>query len=173
METPHQPLTGTSLALTTTVALPRAQLWELVTDMPRVAEWSPECIEVTWAGDETATVGARFSARNRFPDGVVRDGVGIVTEVVPTRRLAWVMLDDNGAVGSQWSYDLAAGPSPRCTIVHHRFEHGPGVTGLRIVAASDPTAVARRLGELAANMSATLAAMERLTTSAHDGMEVA
>jgi uncharacterized protein YndB with AHSA1/START domain len=173
METTHQPLTGTSLTLTTTVALPLPQLWELVTDMPRIAEWSPECIEVTWTGDEPVGIGARFTARNRFPDGVVRGGVGLVIEFEPTRRFAWAMLDDDGAVGSLWSYDLAAGTSSWRTIVHHRFEHGPGLTGLRFVAAADPGAVARRLGELAANMCATLAAMERQTTSAHDGMEVA
>jgi uncharacterized protein YndB with AHSA1/START domain len=175
METHHRPagLTGTSLQLTTTVGLPLSHLWGLVTDMPRIAEWSPECIEVTWAAPAPGcTPGARFGARNRFPDGVVRSVVGVVTAVVPTRRLAWAMLDDDGAVGSRWTYDLAVGPTPAQTAVTHRFEHGPGATGLRAVVAVDPAAMARRLGELAANMSATLAAMER-TASTNVGMEVA
>ncbi len=154
-------VTGAGVALTITLALPINHVWDLVTDMPRVAEWSPECIDVTWSSPTgAACVGAWFTTSNRFPDGVVRTAGGVVTEVVPTRRFAWTVLDDAGGDGSYWTYELEPGPSPQHTVVHHRFEHGPGRTGLRVVAEQDPAAVSRRLGELATNMSATLANME-------------
>lgn len=43
-----------------------ALLYDLVSDVTRTPEWSPEVISCEWAGEATgATVGARFTARNR------------------------------------------------------------------------------------------------------------
>ena len=41
-------------------------LYDLVSDVPRTPEWSPEVASCRWLGDQASAVpGARFSARNR------------------------------------------------------------------------------------------------------------
>ncbi len=154
-------VTGLRLELTTTVPIPTPTLWALVTDVPAIGRWSPECIGARWLDGATAAApGARFAAQNLFPDGVTRDVEGVVTASDADRLVfAWTMVDDDGADGSRWRYVLR--PAGAGTDVQHSFEHGPGRTGLRWLAEQDPSFVAVRLGELAGNMSATLVAMER------------
>ena len=42
------------------------QVWDLLTDVPRVGEWSHECREATWLdGHREATVGAQFTGSNK------------------------------------------------------------------------------------------------------------
>ncbi|MFK4086413.1 SRPBCC family protein [Kribbella sp. NPDC020789] len=54
------------LTETITVAAPAATLYDLVSDLPRMGEWSPECTGVTWnSGTPGPAVGARFVGRNR------------------------------------------------------------------------------------------------------------
>jgi uncharacterized protein YndB with AHSA1/START domain len=154
-------LTGTAVTVTTLVAVSPDDLWDTVSAMHRIGEFSPECIELRWVGAMCSAVpGARFTARSRFPDGVVRSAGGIVDDVETARRLAWTMVDLDGMAASRWCYDLEPGPTPGHTVLQHRFEHGPGMTGLRHLAVSDPSVVARRLGELTTNMTATVANME-------------
>jgi len=161
MDTTPDRVTGLRLDVTCTVPVAPPALWALLTDVPAIGRWSPECIGARWLdGATVAAPGARFAAQNHFPDGVTRDVEGVVT-VCDADQLAcaWTMLDDDGADGSRWRYVLR--PAGAGTVVHHSFEHGPGRTGLRWLAEQDPSFVAIRLGELACNMSATLVAMER------------
>jgi uncharacterized protein YndB with AHSA1/START domain len=42
------------------------QVYALVSDLPRMGEWSPECYRCTWAGGATAAApGAKFKGYNR------------------------------------------------------------------------------------------------------------
>ena len=138
-----------------TLEVPIHVLWDRVSDVTQVGKFSPECFE-TAPIDST-----RFIGRNRFPEGHVGEAVGIVTERKPLATFAWTMLDDAGAVGSFWRYELAPGEETGTTTVRHSFEHGPGVTGLRVIAQQDAGVIPERLGRLARNMSVTLLAMER------------
>lgn len=155
-------LTGLRLELSIAVPVPIGRLWTMITDVPRIGSWSPECLGATWLdGADGAVRGARFAAENRYgtdDDHIILPAQGVVTEVVPERTFAWTMLDDDGADGSRWRYELA--PIEGGTLVRHSFEHGPGLTGLREGAAADRAAVDRRLGTLAEHMHATLVAME-------------
>jgi uncharacterized protein YndB with AHSA1/START domain len=163
METTTDRLTGLRLDVCTTLSVPLPRLWALVTDVTAIGAWSPECLGASWvAGATHAEPGARFEARNRFgtaDDHIVLSASGIVTEITPPRVFAWTMVDDDGAVGSCWRYELAPAEGGG-TFVRHSFEHGPGMTGMRDDAASDPASVDARLGQLARHMSATLTAME-------------
>jgi uncharacterized protein YndB with AHSA1/START domain len=171
METTTDRLTGLRLDVTTTLSVPLARLWAMVIDVPAIGTWSPECLGARWLDGATGVEpGARFTAHNRFgtdDDHIVLTADGVVTEVVAPCTLAWTMVDDDGAVGSRWRYELEPGPGGG-TLVRHSFEHGPGVTGMRAEATKDPASVDRRLGQLACHMSATLAAMEQ-----HGRQEVA
>lgn len=163
MNNTNECLTGLRLELTTALPVPVDTLWAMITNVPAVGRWSPECLGATWvAGATGAAPGAHFDAENRYgtdADHVVLPAHGVVTEVVAPRTLAWTMLDDGGASGSLWRYELT--PLDGGTQVRHSFEHGPGMTGMREGAVSDRASVDRRLGELAGHMHATLVAMER------------
>ena len=53
------------------VAAPADVVYDLIANLPRMGDWSPECERVTWRGDATgATKGARFIGHNRA--GAVR-----------------------------------------------------------------------------------------------------
>ena len=48
------------------IAAPPEKVYELVSDITRMGEWSPECRRCTWTRGATGpTVGARFRARNK------------------------------------------------------------------------------------------------------------
>ena len=53
------------------VAAPADAVYDLVADLPRMGEWSPECERVTWRGGATSAVsGAHFLGYNRA--GLIR-----------------------------------------------------------------------------------------------------
>lgn len=48
------------------IAAPAERVYDLVSDITRMGEWSPECVHCEWIGGATGPeVGARFKARNR------------------------------------------------------------------------------------------------------------
>jgi uncharacterized protein YndB with AHSA1/START domain len=48
------------------IAAPPARVYDLVADLTRMGEWSPECYRVEWAEDATGpAVGAGFTGHNR------------------------------------------------------------------------------------------------------------
>lgn len=54
------------VSVRTDVAAPAALVYDLVSDMPRMGRWSPECEWVRWTGDATgAAVGSTFTGHNR------------------------------------------------------------------------------------------------------------
>lgn len=152
-QTENDVLTGARVEVTMTLRAPINLLWDRVSDVTQIGTFSPECFEATLI-DAT-----RFVGRNRFPEGHVSEARGVVTERKPLTTFAWTMLDDGDAGGSFWRYDLTPGETPGTTVVRHSFEHGPGVTGLRVIARDDAAAIPERLGRLARNMSVTLFAM--------------
>src|SRR6478752_667280 len=48
------------------VAAPPAAVYELVSDVTRIGERSPECRSATWESGTPGTVGAVFRGRNRW-----------------------------------------------------------------------------------------------------------
>jgi len=50
-----------------TINAPADAIFDLVTDITRMSEWSPETIEAKWLGDATApAIGAKFAGTNRL-----------------------------------------------------------------------------------------------------------
>lgn len=161
-------LTGAVAEVELVVDLPIDQVWDLVTDVSRIGECSPECVFAAWrpAQGEVPHVGARFDARNRYADEFQAAVECVVTEAVRPSVFEWVVLDDDQDVarpGSIWRYDLECDDQGRGTRVRHRFTHGPGLTGLREFIHTHPdrarAALDGRLAELRRNMSTTLQAM--------------
>ena len=109
-----------------TVDAPADLVYDLVADLPRMGEWSPECERVTWRGDATgAAEGAKFFGHNKA--GVVRwITQGEVVTVVPGRHLAFEISFGLLKI-ARWEYFVVpddADPST-CTVVEEWTDHRP------------------------------------------------
>ncbi len=93
------------LSETLTVSAPALSVYDLVSDLPRMGEWSPECTRVTWSTRTPGpAVGARFVGHNRA--GAVRwFTFGRVVDAVPGERFSFVITFGPIPV-SLWAYDF-------------------------------------------------------------------
>lgn len=145
-------ITGAGVTVTVIVPLPRERMWELITAVERIGEWSPETVGASWSGE------GRFTGRNRFPDGAEFTVSCVVTECREHQVFAWDVLDDTGEAGSCWRYELTDGTGPGTTVVRQSFQHGPGTTGARL---GDD--FSGRLTTLCSNMVTTISGMAPTT----------
>jgi hypothetical protein len=85
-----------------------AQIYDMVANLPRMGEWSPECRRVEWEGGATAPAeGARFVGHNRGgPLQLVRwSRRGRVVTADPGREFAFVT-EEGGRESTYWRYRL-------------------------------------------------------------------
>ena len=164
-------VTGLTAAAEEVITARPELVWDLVADITRVGEWSPECIGAAWLGDPgRPESGARFTGRNRIANGFEYEVTCVVTEAERPRVFAWMVLDDSGdptGPSSSWRYLID--PLPGGSRVRQCFTHGPGASYLRAAAAKAPDQaaeiVAARRDALRANMSTTLRAMKAVAES--------
>jgi hypothetical protein len=72
------------------IAAPPEDVYELVSDITRMGEWSPECRHCAWIGGATGpVVGARFKARNQGRRGPSWYTTPVVTAARPGREFAF------------------------------------------------------------------------------------
>ena len=72
------------------IKAPPERVWELVADVTRMGEWSPECVRCEWLdGASSPTAGARFRGHNKWGP-FTWSTVATVTAVEPGRELAFV-----------------------------------------------------------------------------------
>lgn len=154
-------VTGARVDVTIPVDLPRERVWELVTDVLRYGDWSPECDHTEWLQGGGPKVGARFSGHNTISDEISFTTVCEVTEMRQYESFAWAVLDgaeDVRRPGSIWRYELVPGAAGG-TLLRQTFEHGPGDSGARKAADRDPKAMAARLAQLCENMTTSITRM--------------
>jgi hypothetical protein len=92
----------------TFVAASAERLYQLLADMPRMGEWSPECQQVEWSGDTaTPVAGARFVGHNRGgPLGLMKwSRAGRVIVADPGREFSFVT-EEGGKESTMWRYQL-------------------------------------------------------------------
>ena len=131
------------VAVSTHVDAPAEIVYDLVADLPRMGEWSPECTAVKWRGGATgAAVGARFRGWNRrgpirwFTDG----------EIVEAERGRALVFDVRG-LGlrvARWAYRFEPDPAGTgCTVTEEWTDHRSSpyrtVTGVVINVRDRPT----------------------------------
>jgi len=109
------------------VAAPADVVYDLVADLPRMGEWSPECERVTWRGEAThAMRGAEFLGYNRA--GSIRWMTqGAVATAERGRHLAFEIRFGPLKI-ARWEYFIVpddADPSI-CTIVEEWTDRRPG-----------------------------------------------
>jgi uncharacterized protein YndB with AHSA1/START domain len=72
------------------IAAPPERVYELVSDITRMGEWSPECVSCIWSKGATGpVVGARFKAKNKGRRGPAWVNSPTITVADPGRRFAF------------------------------------------------------------------------------------
>lgn len=144
------------------------EAWDLVSNVDRIGEFSPECAEAWWVeGYPAGAVGGRFEGRNRVTDGeTTYEWIRPcdVTEWEPMSRFTWTVGDRfDGTPATRWSFVIELGV--RGIALRQEFTHLPdGLSGLRLMAEADqlaaPEIVARRREDLRDGISLTLTRMK-------------
>jgi uncharacterized protein YndB with AHSA1/START domain len=107
------------LTATIDVARSPAEVWDVVSDVRRTGEWSPECRRVVPLG--RLRRGALMLGVNRR--GRVRWAtLSRVTAFVPGREIAWVVLTNR----SEWRYELRPSPTGTSITQTRRTPRGEG-----------------------------------------------
>jgi uncharacterized protein YndB with AHSA1/START domain len=96
------------------------QVFELLCDVTRMGEWSPECFRCEWLGDAvSARRGARFRGHNRR--GWIRWSTECtVTHYEPYGVFGFEAKPPVGKAQSRWRFDLE--PDADCTVLRESFE---------------------------------------------------
>jgi hypothetical protein len=88
------------------------RLYDMVADLPRTGEWSPECGAVEWIEGSTGPArGARFIGHNRTgPRGLIRwSRRGTVLAAEAGREFAFAT-EEGGREGTVWRYRFESVP---------------------------------------------------------------
>lgn len=142
--------------------------WNLISDVTRIGEFSPECVDAWWVpGRPAGWVGGRFEGRNRRVDGEeVYEWVRPCDVVVwqPERAFSWTVGDRyDGTPASRWSFSIRAGASG-VTLRQDFWHEADGLSGLRHMAEAAPAEASRiasdRIVALGDGMTETLQRMK-------------
>lgn len=109
-------------SVTVHMAASPAAVWDLVSDITRIGEFSPETFEAEWLGGATGpAVGATFRGHVRRNEvGPVYWTTCRVVACDPEREFAFVVLGPGGSTVNRWSYRLE--PRDGGTDVTEAFE---------------------------------------------------
>jgi hypothetical protein len=82
------------------------ELYELIADVTRMHEFSPEVVSCKWLGGATGpAVGARFAARNKFSKGPAIGNKCVITALEPGRKVSWTRTEPFGGT-VEWTYEF-------------------------------------------------------------------
>lgn len=144
------------------IAAPADELYRMVSDLPRIGEWSPECERVEWEGEVTnPVVGTTFIGYNAVGPGrrIRYSRHGEVLAAEPGREFTFIT-DEGGRPSTAWRYTFT--PFEGGTRVTEAYEVRWIPVWARIL--DVPT---NRHKELVANMRTTL---ENLKVAAESGI---
>lgn len=89
------------LSATVDIAAPPQAVWEVVSDVSRMSEWSPECRKVVVLGRPRQGVGTKLLGINRRGP-VVWPTTSTVVRFEPGRAVAWRTRESRAT----WTYEL-------------------------------------------------------------------
>lgn len=142
----------------TEIAASPDAVYAMVTDLPRMGEWSPEAQGGQWKG-EPAAVGAKFKGKNK--NGKKSwSSVVVVTDATAPKRFAF-RTKAGGMTFAEWSYEIEP-RSSGCKVTETWVDTRPGfVTPLgRLV-----TGVADRATHTRTSIDTTLANVKKAAES--------
>lgn len=110
-----------TVSVTQDISAPAELVWALVTDLPRMGEWSPENLGGEWVKGATgAAVGARFKGRNKNGNKAWSTSVK-VNEVDAPNKFSFALM----ALGKNWCdwvYEITPSGAG-CTVTHSWIDH--------------------------------------------------
>jgi hypothetical protein len=136
------------------VACDSSAAWQLVTDVSRIGEFSPECIAARWIdGASGPLVGARFEGTNRVIIDEANDAEYVwirpctVTAAQQPERFGYTVGDRyDGTPSTRWDIHIESTPTG-CRITE-QFRHLPqGLSGSRHQADAEPERAEAIIGE--------------------------
>ncbi|GAB3476710.1 SRPBCC family protein [Amycolatopsis cihanbeyliensis] len=147
------------------VAATPDEVYAVVSDLTRSAEWSPECKGGEWISGEPSTVGAIFRGENLRSEEVVSWAPLVrgtwytesrVVAAEPGRTFRWMMLSHaKESQDSVWGFDIEAAEDG-CVLVHH-FRMGRATAGIhKIVEELEETARERFVADWTAKLKQDL-----------------
>lgn len=132
------------------------EVWALVSDLPRMGEWSPENQGGEWTGGATgAAPGAKFRGVNRYGKKSWKTAVTVV-DADPGRRLSF-RVTAMGLKIADWAYDIEP-TDDGCTVTESWSDLRPGFFK---PIAKLATGVADRASHNRESMQATLDALAK------------
>ncbi len=140
-------------------------LYEMVSDLPRIGEWSPECERVEWEGDDAVPVeGTTFNGHNAVGPGrrIRYSRHGRVLRAERGKEFTFIT-DEGGRESTLWRYRFE--PTAKGTKVTESYEVRWIPTWARIL-----DVPLNRHKELLKNMGTTL---ERLKVAAESRTHLA
>ncbi|WP_328330967.1 MULTISPECIES: SRPBCC family protein [unclassified Streptomyces] len=161
------------------IAATPAEVYAVVSDLPRSTEWSPECTGGAWVSGRPATVGAVFRGENLRADDVVawapvvRGTWRTESQVVaaePGRVFRWAMRDSTGTPqDSVWSYEIA--PDGDGCVLVHGLRMGTATEGIRGITAEMDEATRKKFfadwtEKLAGDLQVTLRRVKAIVEKA-------
>lgn len=152
----------TRATATITIAAPAEVVYDLISDVTRIGEWSPECVRGDWL-DAPGMVGSRFRGRNR--SGLARwSTVARVVVADRPREFTFVTLH-RGREATRWRYLLE--PAGDHIVVDESFET---ISTPLLIGLAERTVIRNRQFQIETGMAQTLEALkasaERLVTTA-------
>lgn len=112
---------ATAGSATIEIAAPPSTVYDLVSDITRMGEWSPECYRCEWLDSATGpVVGARFRGYNRL-SAYRWQTTAVITTADPGREFAFTILHANGREETLWRYRLNALDAGTAVIESYEF----------------------------------------------------
>lgn len=144
-----------------TIVASAEQLYAMVSDLPRMGEWSPENRGGHWIGGaDRAMVGARFKGNNA--NGWHRWSTTVtITTAEPGRRFAFRVTYGPVSI-ADWSYEFVPGPDGTTTVNESWTDRRPAA--LRIFG-KPVSGVGNRVTYNRQAMQQTLASLKRAAES--------
>ena len=138
----------TRATATVEIAAPAATVYDLISDVTRMGEWSPECVACEWL-DVPGAVGSTFRGRNR--SGLARwSTIARVIVADRPREFTFATLH-RGRESTRWSYRLHDDHDR--TVVTESFE---SVETPLLIGLAERWIIRNRQAQLEAGMATTL-----------------
>jgi hypothetical protein len=152
----------------TRVAAAPELVYDVVADVTRIGEISPECVEADWTSGDPGEVGARFVGHNRVGDSTWSMECEVVVAERPN-RFGWRVLTESVTPDtSVWTFRFAA--DGEGTLVTETFSMAEPPIGLQVSldrhdAADGQQVLDWREARLTAGIEATLANLIAVTST--------
>ena len=144
---------GTTGSATIHIEAPPEKVYEVITDVSRMGEWSPETVKGEWLDGATGpTVGARFKGTNR--KGLVRWSTKPRVLVADEGREFAFVTETGGKELTKWSYRFE--PENSGSKVTESFEMMNDVPGVVVFAEKYLMRIKDRKADLEQDMAKTL-----------------